>query len=194
MVARVLCSPVLLRLFALLFFCFSGCAHTYTPCVTKCGVHVFGANCATAQRAEERATRVLGHGVKDWTPGVVCEALRGWKVRVHDRVRADSACSARSWRLSQDTYLCVRGFTEDVTATIWVLDGDLVNNAYSHEVVHVVDSAVTGKAGHCDWQQRGVTDSVFLLTGDPDVPDEESECARRRLKDRIRLIEKQEAP
>lgn len=190
MFIRLISSPTLLRLYALLFLVTSGCAHTRPSCTTRCGVLVSGADCAVARRAEDRAVRALGSTVKTWTPGVVCEALRGWQLRVHKRTRADTACSATSWRLSPDTYLCVRGYTDDEAKTIWVLDGDLASNAYTHEVVHVVDVAVGGRAGHCDWVARGIVDAVYQATGNPDVPEEESDCAPRRLLKRIESVQK----
>ncbi len=170
----------------------SSCAHTRPPCLTRCGVLVSGANCATARAAEDRAVRALGAGVRSWTPGVVCEALRGWKLRVHQRTVGDRVCSATSWRLAPDMYLCVRGYTEEATKTVWVLDSKLLTNAYTHEVVHVVDVALGGRGGHCDWVTRGIVEAVESVTGDPNVPDEESECMRRRLKKR--LVTESEAP
>ena len=159
----------------------SGCAHTRPPCVTPCGMHVFGASCSTAKKAEQRALNTLGTKVKTWTPGAVCEAVRGWKLRVHERAVGDRACPKTSWRLLPDGYLCVRGYTEDVTQTVWVMDDKLLTNAYTHELVHVVDLALGKKGGHCDWEARGVNEAVTMATGNADAPDEESNCLKNRL-------------
>ena len=181
-VIYLMTRPWLLRLYAALFLVTSGCAHTQPICTTPCGMHVFGASCAVARRAEYRAINTLGTKVKTWTPEAVCEAVRGWKLRVHERVKEDRACPKTSWRLLPDGYLCVRGYTEDDTTTVWVMDGDLMTNAYTHELVHVVDLALGKKGGHCDWEARGVNDAVTTATGNADAPDEESNCLRNRIR------------
>ena len=173
-------APLFWRVAAALFLTLSGCAHSQPACRTSCGVTVIEVDCAVAKRAEARAVLYLGASVKGWTPGVVCEALDGWTVKVHKRVQGDNLCSATSWRWATDSYLCVKGFTEAEAKIIWVLDGDLTGNAYTHEVIHVVDLAVSGKAGHCGWVDRGAVQGIYLATEESDVPAEERDCPRRK--------------
>ena len=143
-------------------------------CVTKCGVSVRGIDCKEAQAVEDTTTLALGACVKHWTPGVVCEALRGWSLRLHERDDSDVVCSAPNWR--QFSGICVYGYTDDSTRTIWVAHLPLLRSSYAHEVVHVVDLAVTGKPGHCDWEKRGVKDGIYLVTGEVDHSKPETEC------------------
>lgn len=143
-------------------------------CVTRCGVSVRGIDCREAQAVEETTTLALGACVHRWTPGVVCEALRGWTLRLHERDDSDITCSAPNWR--QAGNLCVYGYTDDAAKTIWIADLPLAHSSYAHEVVHVVDLAVTGKPGHCAWERRGIIDGIYLITGEVDHSKPESDC------------------
>lgn len=116
----------------------------------------------------------LGAFVQGWRMDTVCSAVNGWSLRIHRHTEADDGC--RGWRYLPG--LCVLGYTDALMRTVWVADTDVENNAYTHEVVHVVDLQRTGKAGHCGWQRRGASDGVFIATGSMHVPEEESDCAR----------------
>ncbi len=68
------------------------------------------------------------------------------------------------------------GYTHIETRTIDVIGPGLHGEVLGHEMVHVVDYAQLGHAGHCGWKTRGVTAAIYRLTGDHDLSETFEEC------------------
>lgn len=174
---RALCSPVTLRLFAALFF--AACQDTTAQrpeCRTACLLKSEGLDCVEVGKAEVRAIYALGMNVRGWSPESVCRALSGWTLRVHHRSRSDVQCATPAWKWRGS--ICVKGFTDSDYREVWVADDDLKHNAFTHELVHVVDYTTEGHAGHCGWPARGVIEGLYQATGTMDPSTPEADCPK----------------
>lgn len=158
--------------------CLTTCAHVEAsdaaPCVTTCGLQGPG-NCAELETAERRIVSALAR-YADRSARVTCGALKGWRVRVHQRTALDEVtCADRGNSWSTASGLCVIGYTHQELREIELPDSDWTHNSFAHEAVHVVDIAVVGVPGHCRWKERGVK-AALAAVGHKDLSEPEVDC------------------
>lgn len=142
-------------------------------CVTRCGLQG-PSNCVELAGMEARAVEVFGR--LDWGgPEQVCRALKGWRITLHQYRPSDRAgCEGKAWVISAG--MCALGYTEDATKEIELPDDQYREGALTHELVHVLDLEIHGRAGHCLWNARGVKAGIEEIQGYPDVSRSERWC------------------
>lgn len=143
--------------------------------VTDCGM-VAEEFYPTLQAAETRIVNRFSK-LREYRGLNICKALSGWKVKVHPIKRSDSVmCNAPNAWVLEPYGLCVLGFTDIEERTVWIGDAKFFDNSLAHEIVHVLDLAFKGHAGHCNFVQRGVEAALQELTGLPDGSVSELDC------------------
>lgn len=143
-----------------------GCAHVPPPpgadeCATRCGLIGVRLDCAELQTLEDAALTAYARHVPGWRPELLCTAVRGWRIRVHEYSDRDLKCVPGGW-MSLDVGKCIRGyaFLEERELEIDHLRPD---SSLAHELGHLLEGS-----GHCRWTERGVKAALFEATSQPD--------------------------
>lgn len=166
-------AALLLTLVAL-----EGCAH---HCVTDCGLVVDLApqECTALRVQEGRTLDAFEHQV-GWLRGSTCPLLNQWSIVAHTFVERDKLCGVDgAWVLSGG--FCVQGYTHAETRTIELPDFRFQTNAFSHELVHVVQLGSWGDSavGHCWWAELGIKAALREAGAEEDSARVPSDCAPR---------------
>lgn len=136
-------------------------------CRTPCGMLILAdaKACREYRRFETRALRTYSRNVWGWSEQSVCKALDGWLIVPH---KAEADCledDKEGFVLpGTDPPLCVGGYTFGEGKIIMMVNMSPTHGPLAHELVHAVDWTEHGKAGHCNWDERGVNDAIGQLT------------------------------
>lgn len=156
---------------ALAFLALLSCAGHKAPvspdgvCVTPCGLRYKG-TCEELEAQERRVLWAFEDNVPGWQVAKTCAALEGWTIVIHTRTEIDRDFCEEGFKVND---FCAIGLTHDTGDKVLELEDSLFRtNAFSHELVHVIDLTTRDNAGHCAWTIRGIKDALRQATGTED--------------------------
>lgn len=136
-------------------------------CVTHCGLLSDIPDCAGLQRLENQTLEALAEA-NVWPQSLACHALHGWQVREHIRTEKDWLhCNGHGfWFTAETENMCLVGYTWTEAHVMEVMPRQWwEDHAFPHELVHAVESVLTGRRGHCRWTERGIKGALASVTG-----------------------------
>ncbi len=149
----------LFRVFAMVWLaslCF-GCSEE-PKCISDCGLELFGSADCEGFQARENASIIFLSPVFEESPGQVCRAFEGWKVRVLETSVATPVAPSGEFTDAHGRHVAgVTDCSQEETLVGWG-EGGWKHTAAVHELAHVIDRCATSE--HWGWAERGVFEAI----------------------------------